>query len=217
MTLTQGVFHPSDPRSLEPLTSTGHLSGTHPSSSSLMDSTRSSSLSTVIFIENLEHTHVMASQLGEGVVEQPQPGSTRWGAQVVLWMTIQKRHVNYWIETLEGGKSIPQVGTSAVLVIKQGPESLTMSAQAVVLNQQEVTIAVQRSLEASVHHGMRADENQLQEVLPQQSPLPTLSPQVKFKPSLDFRYTLLRCTLWQAEWRWFEPQRFCLFLPLCIG
>ena len=39
-----------------------------------------------------------------------------------------------------------------------------MPAQAAVQNQQEVSITVQRSLEASVYGGMTADENWLQGV-----------------------------------------------------
>ena len=82
--LTQGVVNPSDPRSLEPLTSPGEVNGTHPSSSSLKDISRSASVSAPTFIENLQHVNGLASQLGEGVEEQPQSGSTRLGTQVAF-------------------------------------------------------------------------------------------------------------------------------------
>ena len=71
MTLTPGTVDPSDPRSLEPLTSPGEMSRTHPSSSSLKDSLRSASVSALTFIENLKNVNAAASQLGEGTKEQP--------------------------------------------------------------------------------------------------------------------------------------------------
>ena len=43
------------------------------------------------------------------------------------------------------------MGTLAVLVIKQEPQGLIMPAHAVGQNQQEVSVVVQRSLEASVY------------------------------------------------------------------
>ena len=55
------------------------------------------------------------------------------------------------------------MGASAVMAIKQEPQGLIMPAQAVVQNQQEVSVVVQRSLEASVYVGMTSDEDQLRE------------------------------------------------------
>ena len=46
-----------------------------------------------------------------------------------------------------------------MLAIKQDLKGLIMLVQAVVQNQQEVSVAVQRSLEASVYGGMTLDEN----------------------------------------------------------
>ena len=51
-----------------------------------------------------------------------------------------------------------------------------MPAQAAVQNQQEVSEAVQRSLEPSVYDGIIMDKNQLQGTTPQQSPSPTIVP-----------------------------------------
>ena len=82
MTLTQGVVHLSDPRSLEPSMSPGEVSGKHPSSSSLRNSLRSACVSALIIIENLEHTNVAASQHCEGMEEQHQCRYTGLGAQV---------------------------------------------------------------------------------------------------------------------------------------
>ena len=59
-----------------------------------------------------------------------------------------------------------------------------MPAQATVQNQQEVSIAVQRSLEASAYGGVTVDENWLQGVPPQQSPSPTLAPKLSSNPPL---------------------------------
>ena len=84
MTLTQGVVDPSDPRSLEHLTSPGEVSGTCPSSSSSRNSSGSAGMLAPTFIENLEHTNAVASPHGEGVEEQSQSGSTRLGAHVVF-------------------------------------------------------------------------------------------------------------------------------------
>ena len=52
MILTHGALDPSDPRHLEPLTSPGEMSGTHPSSSSLRNSFRLACVLDPIFIEN---------------------------------------------------------------------------------------------------------------------------------------------------------------------
>ena len=49
-----------------------------------------------------------------------------------------------------------------MLAIKQEPQDLIMPAQATVQNQQEVSVAVQRSLEASVYGSITADKSQLQ-------------------------------------------------------
>ena len=43
-------------------------------------------------------------------------------------------------------------------------------------NQQDIFVAVQRSLEASVYGGMITDKSQIQGAPPQQSPLPTIAP-----------------------------------------
>ena len=58
-----------------------------------------------------------------------------------------------------------------------------MPAKVVVQYQQEVSVSVQRSLEASVYSGMAGDESQLQDVSPQQSPSPTLAPRSSSNPS----------------------------------
>ena len=58
-----------------------------------------------------------------------------------------------------------------------------MPAQAVVQNQQEVSVAVQRSLEASVYGGMAVDKSQLQGAFPKQSPSPTLAPRSHSNPT----------------------------------
>ena len=62
-------------------------------------------------------------------------------------------------EAPEGSKIIPPIGTSAVLATKQEPQGLIMPVQAVLQNQQEVSVVVQRSLEASMYDGMTSDEN----------------------------------------------------------
>ena len=84
MTLTQGIVKSSDPRSLEPLTSPGEVSGTCPSSSSLKNISRSAGMLAPTFTENPEHMNAAVSQLGKDAKEQPQSGSTRYGAQVAF-------------------------------------------------------------------------------------------------------------------------------------
>ena len=84
MTMTQGVVDPSDPRILEPLTSPGEVSGTHPSSFSSRNSMKSTSTSALTFIGNLEHVNPAAFQQCEGVKEPHQSGSTGMGAQVAF-------------------------------------------------------------------------------------------------------------------------------------
>ena len=84
MMLIQGLVDPSDPGSLEPSTSPGEVSGTCPSSSASKDSLRLAGMSASTFIEKLEHANAVASQLGEGVKEQLQPGSIRLGPQVAF-------------------------------------------------------------------------------------------------------------------------------------
>ena len=148
------------------------------------------------FSENLEHTNAVASQLGEGVEEQPQSESTRLGAQLAFVDDYPQETYNLLDrKTPEGSKSIPPIRTPAVLAIKQESQGLIMPAQAAVQNQQEVSVMVQRSLDTSVYGGMTSDKSQLQRVYPQQSSLPTLAPRSSSKPSLNFRYTLSRCTL----------------------
>ena len=51
------------------------------------------------------------------------------------------------------------MATSAVLAIKQEAQGLVKLAQGAVQNQQEVSVAVQRSLKASVYGGMIIDES----------------------------------------------------------
>ena len=46
-----------------------------------------------------------------------------------------------------------------MLTIKQKPQGVIMPAQAAVQNQQEVSVVVQRILEASVYGSMNLDEN----------------------------------------------------------
>ena len=84
MMLTQGVVNPSDPRCLEPSTSPGEVSGTHPSNSSLKNSLGSAGMLAPTFIGNMEYMNAVASQLGEGVEEQPQSESNRLGTQVAF-------------------------------------------------------------------------------------------------------------------------------------
>ena len=87
MTLTQGVVDPSDPKSLEPLTSPGEVSGTCPSSSSSRISLSSACVSGPTFTENPtipQHTIAVASQNCEGAEEQHQSGNTILGAQVAF-------------------------------------------------------------------------------------------------------------------------------------
>ena len=67
MMLTQRVVNPSDPICLEPSTSPGEVSGTHPSTSSLKNSLGSEGTLAPTCIENLEHMNAVASQLGEGM------------------------------------------------------------------------------------------------------------------------------------------------------
>ena len=57
-------------------------------------------------------------------------------------------------EAPKGSNNVPQVGTSAVLVIEQEPQMLVMPAQVNVQNQQEFSAALQRSLKASVYDGI---------------------------------------------------------------
>ena len=166
MPLTQGVVDSSDPWNLEPMMSPGEVSGTCPSSPSLRNSLRSAGLSAPTLIKNPEHMNAVASQHGEGA-GQPQAGSTRLGAQVAF-MDDYTQKISELLdrEAQEGSKDIHQVGTLAVLAIKQEPQGLVMPAQAVVQNQQEVFVAVQGSLETSVYGGMTADERRLQGLSP---------------------------------------------------
>ena len=53
-------------------------------------------------------------------------------------------------EAPKGSNNIPQVGTSAVLEMKQEPQNLVMPAQVAVQNQQELSATEQRCQEASV-------------------------------------------------------------------
>ena len=69
-----------------------------------------------------------------------------------------------------------------MLAIKQEPQNLVTLARTAVQNQQEVSVVVQRSLQASVYGGMAVDESQLQGAPPQQSPLPTLAPRSSSNP-----------------------------------
>ena len=63
-----------------------------------------------------------------------------------------------------------------MLAIKQEQQGLVIPAQAAVQTQQEVSVAVQRSLEASVCGGIITDESQLQGASPQQSLSPMIAP-----------------------------------------
>ena len=62
-------------------------------------------------------------------------------------------------EASKGINDIPQVGTSAVLVTKQEPQKLVTLSQAVAQNQQDLSAAVLRSLEASVYGSMAVDKS----------------------------------------------------------
>ena len=65
-------------------------------------------------------------------------------------------------EAPKGSKDVPQVGTLALLAIKQEPQNLVMPVHAAVQNQQEVPAVLQRSLGTSVYGSMAVDESQLQ-------------------------------------------------------
>ena len=122
------------------------------------NSLRSAGVLAPTFIENPEYANAAASQHGEVMDVQPQSGSTGLGAQVGLMDDYPKKSELLDRETPESGKDFPQVGTSAVLAMKQELQGLIMSVEAVVQNQQEVYLAVQRSLEASVYDGMTSDK-----------------------------------------------------------
>ena len=70
--------------------------------------------------------------------------------------------------------NVPQVGASTVLVMKQESQKLMTLAQAAAHNQQELSTAVQRSLEASVYNSIAVDKSQLLGVSPHQCQLYTL-------------------------------------------
>ena len=160
ITLEQGVVNPSDLRCLEPSTSPGEKSGTHPSSSSLKNSSRSACVSAPTFIKNPDHMNAAAPQHCEGVKEQHQSGNTRLDAQEALWMITHKKISKLLDrEASKGSNNIPEVGTSVVLAIKQEPQKLITPVQVAIQNQQELSAAVQRSLEASVYGGMAVDES----------------------------------------------------------
>ena len=76
------------------------------------------------------------------------------------------------------------MGTLAVLAIKQEPQGLLTPAQAVVQNKQEVSVPVQRSLEASVYGGIIMDKSWLQGAPPQQSPSSVIAVQQITQPPL---------------------------------
>ena len=65
----------------------------------------------------------------------------RW----VLWKISHETCLHYWTETPGSNKDIPQMGTLAVLAIKQEPQGLLMPAQAAVQIQKEVSVVVERS------------------------------------------------------------------------
>ena len=72
------------------------------------------------FIEKLMHANTVASQHSEGVEEQPQSGSIGLGAQMAFVDDYpQKTSTLLERETPEGGKDIPQIGTSAMIAITQ--------------------------------------------------------------------------------------------------
>ena len=74
-------------------------------------------------------------------------------------ITHQKTSKLFDREAPKGINNVPQVGTSAVLATKQEPQKLMMLAQVAVQNQQALSAAEQRSLEASVYGGMAVDES----------------------------------------------------------
>ena len=92
--------------------------------------------------------------------EQPQPESTRLGAQVAFVDDyLQKMHKLLDRETPEVSRSIAIIKTSAVLAIKQDPQGLIIPTQAAIEKQQEVSVVVHRSLEVSVYCSMKSEEN----------------------------------------------------------
>ena len=120
-------------------------------------------MSVSIFIKNLEYVNAAAYQHYEGVEEQHQSGNTEMGAQVEFVDDyLQKISELLDREAPRGSKDVPQVGTSAVLVIKQEQQNLVMPVHAVVQNQQEVSVVVESCLEVSVYGGMAVDKTQLQ-------------------------------------------------------
>ena len=72
---------------------------------------------------------------------------------------LQKRSELLDREAQKGSNDVPQAGTSALLVIRQEPQNLAMPAQAAVQNQQEVSVVLQRIIEASVYGAMAVDES----------------------------------------------------------
>ena len=62
-------------------------------------------------------------------------------------------------ESSNGINYVPEVKTLAVLVTRQEPQKLVTPAQVAVQNQQELSAAVQRSLEASIYGGTAVDKS----------------------------------------------------------
>ena len=127
--MTQGVEDPSDLGHPEPSTSPGEMSGTYPCTSSLRNSLRSACLSAPIFLENSHCVNSMAFQHCEGVKEQYQSGNTGFGGQVAFVDDYPLKMSELLDrETSKGSDDVSQVGTSAVLVIKQESQNLVMPA-----------------------------------------------------------------------------------------
>ena len=83
-----------------------------------------------------------------------------WVLRWLLWMRIHKKTSELLDREIPGGsEDIPHKGTSAVLAIKQEPQGLVMPAKAALQNQQEVSVVVQRRLEAFVYGGMTMDKS----------------------------------------------------------
>ena len=91
--------------------------------------------------------------------EQHQSGSTGLDVEVAFIDDYPQKICE--LLNREASDNVPQVGTSAVLATKQDPQKFVMPAQVAVQNQQELSAAVQRSLEASVYGGIAVDESQL--------------------------------------------------------
>ena len=209
MLLTQEVIDPSDPRRLEPSTSPGEVNETWPPVPPWGIAIHWLVCQSLLLLRIWGMQILQLPNMVEVWKSNHNLKVLDWVHRWLTWMIIHKKHLNYWRWTQEISKDILQMGPLAVLAIKQEPQGLIMPMQAVVQNLQEVSVAVQGSLEASVCGGMVMDKSQLQGAPPQQS-FTHDCPWIKFKPSSNFRYTQPRHTQWQVKLRGCKTQRFSL-------